>query len=244
LQSRRTAQWGAAAAACVVLALAIAFVARRQAQRNRLLASRNRVLRIQAEHDPLTGLANRAHLRTRQLARGSRFEGALFLVDVDHFKDINDRHGHAAGDAVLVEIARRLERVLRDRDLVVRWGGEEFLVVVDAMPADEAVVLARRLMKAFAGSPIVVDGQPIAVTASIGFAVFPLAGKPQGVGFDGAFALVDAAMYHSKAQGRACATRIASVDAHLPLEQATLPTSLAGGAILEVHRPAEEFAPA
>jgi diguanylate cyclase (GGDEF)-like protein len=244
LQSRRTARWSAAAVACVVLALAIAFIARRQVQRNRLLASRNRALRIQAEHDPLTGLANRAHLRTRQLARGSRFEGALFLIDVDHFKDINDRHGHAAGDAVLVDIARRLERVLRDRDLVVRWGGEEFLVIVDTMPADEAVVLARRLMKAFAANPVVVDGQAIAVTASIGFAVFPLAGKAHGVGFDAAFALVDAAMYHSKAQGRACATRIASVDARLSLEQATLPTSLAGGAILEVHRPAEELSPA
>ena len=244
LQSRRTAQWSGAAVACVVLALAIAFMARRQVQRNRLLARRNRALRIQAEHDPLTGLANRAHLRTRLSARGARHEGALFLVDVDHFKEINDRHGHAVGDAVLVAIARRLEGVLRERDLVVRWGGEEFLVVVDAMPADEAVALARRLMKAFADSPIVVEGQSIAVSASIGFAVFPVAGKSHGVGFEAAFALVDAAMYHSKSQGRACATRVVSVDAGLQLEQTTLPTSLAGGAILEVHRPAEELVPA
>jgi len=244
LQSRRTAQWSGAAVACVVLALAIAFVARRQVQRNRLLASRNRALRIQAEHDPLTGLANRTHLRTRVAAAGARFEGTLFLIDADHFKDINDRHGHAAGDAVLVAIARRLEGVLRERDLVVRWGGEEFLVMVGAMPPDEAVVLAQRLMKAFADSPVVVEGQSIALSASIGFAVFPLAGRSPAVGFDAAFALVDAAMYHSKSQGRACATRIVSIDAQLPLDQTTLPTSLAGGAILEVHRPAEELAPA
>jgi len=243
LAARRTAQWGAAAVACVVLALAIAFIARRQMQRNQLLTTRNRALRIQAEHDALTGLANRAHLRTRLGLRASHFEGALFLIDVDHFKDINDRHGHAAGDAVLVAVARRLEGVLRDRDLVVRWGGEEFLVMVDTMPAAEAVVLAQRLMRAFVASPIVVEGQPIDVSASIGFALFPLAGRTS-VTFDAAFALVDAAMYHSKSQGRACATRIASVDPQLSLDHATLTTALAGGAILEVHRPAEELAPA
>ena len=115
--------------------------------------------------------------------------------------------------------------------------------MVDAMPAAEAVVLAHRLMKSFTATPVVVEGLPIAVTASIGFVVFPLEGK-ESVTFDAAFALVDAAMYHSKAQGRACATRIASIDPQLPLDQATLTTSLAGGAILEVHRPAEEFAPA
>jgi len=243
LQARRSAQWGGAALACIVLALAIAFIARRQMQRNHQLTSRNRALRIQAEHDPLTGLANRAHLRTRLGLRATHFEGALFLIDVDHFKDINDRHGHAAGDAVLVAVARRLEAVLRERDLVARWGGEEFLVMVDTMPAAEAVVLAQRLMKSFSASPVVVDGQPIAVSASIGFAVFPLAGKASAT-FDAAFALVDAAMYHSKAEGRGCATRIQSVDPHLPLEQAALASGLADRAILEVHRPAEELAPA
>jgi len=243
LQARRSAQWGGAAMACVVLALAIAFIARRQMQRNQLLTRRNRALRIQAEHDPLTGLANRAHLCTRLGLRASRFEGALFLIDVDHFKDINDRRGHAAGDAVLVAIARRLEGVLRDRDLVARWGGEEFLVMVDTMPAAEAVVLVQRLMKSFTASPVVVEGQAIAVSASIGFAVFPLAGKTT-LSFDAAFALVDAAMYHSKATGRGCATRILSVDPQLPLEQAALANGLADRAILEIHRPAEEFAPA
>jgi len=115
--------------------------------------------------------------------------------------------------------------------------------MVDTIPAAEAVVLAQRLMKSFVASPVVVDGLPIAVSASIGFAVFPLAGKAT-VTFDAAFALVDAAMYHSKAEGRACATRIESVDPHLPLEQAALASGLADRAILEVHRPAEELAPA
>jgi predicted signal transduction protein with EAL and GGDEF domain len=94
-----------------------------------------------------------------------------------------------------------------------------------------------------------VDGQAIPVSASIGFAVFPLAGTSGGETFDAAFALVDAAMYHSKAQGRDCATRVLSVDPRLSLEPSSLPTALAeaaqaGHAVLEVHRPAEEFAPA
>ena len=92
----------------------IALVARRQIQRNRQLAHRNDALLMQVEHDPLTGLANRAHLQARVAeTAGDLFEGALFLIDADHFKDINDRHGHAAGDTVLVAIARRLEGVLR-----------------------------------------------------------------------------------------------------------------------------------
>jgi diguanylate cyclase (GGDEF)-like protein len=250
LQARRAAQWSGAVAACTLLALVIALIARRQAERNRQLASRNDVLRKQVEHDPLTGLANRAHLQARVADRaGERFEGALFLIDVDHFKVINDRHGHAAGDSVLVAIARRLEDVLRERDVVVRWGGEEFLVMVDTLPVAEAVALAQRLMKAFVDAPVDVDGQAIGVSASIGFAVFPLAGTVPGHGFELAFALVDAAMYHSKRAGRACATCILSLDPAVPLEVASLPATLAqaaagGRAILEVHRPAEMVSPA
>jgi len=242
LQARRLAEWGGAAVACVLLALAIALIARRQAARNRQLETHNDLLMMRVEQDPLTGLANRACLRARVAqASGDLFEGALFLIDIDHFKEINDRHGHAAGDSVLVEIARRLERVLRERDLVVRWGGEEFLVMVDSMPMSEAVALASRLMKAFVQAPVAADGRTIAVSASIGFAVFPLAGPGPGHAFDTAFALVDAAMYHAKAQGRGCATCIVSLDPALPLDQSSLPATLAqaaadGRATLEVHR--------
>jgi diguanylate cyclase (GGDEF)-like protein len=250
VQARRVAEWSGAAVACVLLALMVAFVARRQIERNRQLAHRNDALLLQVEHDPLTGLANRAHLQARVAeSAGDLFEGALFLIDVDHFKDINDRHGHAVGDRVLVAIARRLEAVLRERDLVVRWGGEEFLVMVDTMPVSEAVLLSQRLMKAFVEAPVVVDGQAIAISASIGFAVFPLIGTSPGHAFETAFALVDAAMYHSKNQGRDCATCIRSVDAQVPLEPSALQKALAqaaveGRAILEVHRPAEAVSPA
>ena len=248
VQARRAAEWSAAAIACVLLALVIALVARRQIERNRQLAHRNDALMLQVEHDPLTGLANRAHLQSRVAeSAGDLFEGALFLIDVDHFKDINDRHGHAAGDSVLVAIARRLEGVLRERDLVVRWGGEEFLVMVDTMPVTEAVLLSQRLMRAFVAEPVIVDGRAIAVSASIGFAVFPLIGTSPGHDFDTAFALVDAAMYHSKNRGRDCATCIRALDASVPLEPSTLQATLAraaadGRAVLEVHRPAEPVA--
>ena len=249
LQARRAGQWSIAAAIGVLLALAVGFIARRQITRNRQLASRNDALLLQVEHDPLTGLANRAHLQARVAAAGPQFEGALFLIDADHFKSINDRYGHAAGDSVLVAIARRLEAQLRERDLVVRWGGEEFLVMVEPMPVPEAVALAQRLMNAFVESPVVVDGLEIAISASIGFAVFPLAGAAPGLAFDTAFALVDAAMYHSKNQGRDCATCIRSLDPALPLEVSSLQATLAqaasdGRAILEVHRPAEKVSAA
>jgi diguanylate cyclase (GGDEF)-like protein len=230
-QARKLQQWGAAAAACILLALVVAFVARRQAARNRQLASRNDALRTQAEHDALTGLANRAHLQPRLDAAGdTAFCGALFMIDIDRFKDINDHHGHAAGDAVLVDVARRLETVLRDGDLVVRWGGEEFLVLVDTMPVAEANALAQRLLKAFSDKPVMVEGRAIAVTASIGFAVFPLAGARPGHGFDQAFALVDAAMFHSKKQGRDCATCITALDATIALDLPSLPATLAQAA--------------
>ena len=249
LQAQRAARWSGVAVAGVMLALAIGFVARRQIARNRQLASRNDALRLQVEHDPLTGLANRAHLQARVTAAGAPFEGALFLIDADHFKAINDRYGHAAGDSVLVAIARRLEAVLRERDVVVRWGGEEFLVMVETMPVAEAVVLAQRLMHAFVDSPVVADGQEIAISASIGFAVFPLHGAPPGLAFDTAFALVDAAMYHSKKQGRDCATCIRALDPALPLDISSLPATLAqaatdGRAILDVHRPTEALSAA
>ena len=250
VQARRVAQWGGAAVACIALALAIAFVARRQMARNRLLATHNDLLMMQVEHDPLTGLANRAHLQARVAeSAGDLFEGALFLIDIDHFKEINDRHGHAAGDHVLIEIARRLEGVLRERDLVVRWGGEEFLVMVGTMPVAEAVAMSQRLMKAFVDAPVRVDGHAIDVSASIGFAVFPLLGTAPGHAFDTAFALVDAAMYHSKNEGRDCATCIVSLDPTLPLDATSLPATLTravadGRAILEVHRPAQSVMPA
>ncbi len=148
---------------------------------------------------------------------GPGLEGTLYLLDVDHFKQINDQCGHAGGDTVLVEIARRLRHVLRDDDLIVRWGGEEFLVLVRPLPQAEAEALAQRLLCALADAPVLHDGRPVPVSASIGFGLFPLRTfAPQGdldVNWERAISLVDTAMYMAKAHGRNGACSILRVDA-------------------------------
>ncbi|MFL6700147.1 MAG: GGDEF domain-containing protein, partial [Vitreoscilla sp.] len=143
--------------------------------------------------------------------------GTLYLLDVDHFKQINDQCGHAGGDTVLVEIARRLRQVLRDDDLIVRWGGEEFLVLVRPLPQAEAEALAQRLLAALADAPVLHEGRPVPVSASIGFGLFPLSTfTPPAeleVNWERAISLVDTAMYMAKAHGRNGACSIVRVAA-------------------------------
>ena len=207
-------QWTAAGLASTLLLAVVGVLARRLRVRNQLLKASNEQLRLQAEIDPLTGLSNRHHLQAVMAERPGRgLEGTLYLLDVDHFKQINDRCGHAGGDTVLVEIARRLRQVLRDDDLVVRWGGEEFLVLVRPLPQAEAEALAQRLLCALADAPVLHEGQPVAVSASIGFGLFPMRtstpGSDLAVNWERAISLVDTAMYMAKAHGRngACAFR-------------------------------------
>ncbi|MFL6696060.1 MAG: diguanylate cyclase domain-containing protein, partial [Vitreoscilla sp.] len=153
-------QWTAGGIACLLLLVVVAVLARRLRVRNRMLSDSNEQLRIQAEIDPLTGLSNRHHLQAVMAQRPGRgLEGTLYLLDVDHFKQINDQCGHAGGDTVLVEIARRLRQVLRDDDLIVRWGGEEFLVLVRPLPQAEAEALAQRLLAALADAPVLHEGR-------------------------------------------------------------------------------------
>ena len=117
---------------------------------NRQLAQANAQLAQLSESDALTGLANRRGFQAAMQA-APRIEGSMMLVDIDHFKRINDRWGHAAGDVVLVEVARRLRAALRDEDLIVRWGGEEFLLWLPVVSRDEAEVMAERILAALAG---------------------------------------------------------------------------------------------
>ncbi|MFX7853744.1 GGDEF domain-containing protein, partial [Acinetobacter baumannii] len=97
--------------------------------------------------------------------------------DIDHFKNVNDWHGHAAGDAVIVEVARRIRAAVRDTDLVVRWGGEEFLVFSPELPGTDLALMADRILRGIGGEPIMTGEGPLRVTASIGFASFPLGGS-------------------------------------------------------------------
>jgi diguanylate cyclase (GGDEF)-like protein len=138
----------------------------------------------------------------RQLADDGKFSGTVYLIDIDHFKRINDRHGHGVGDAVLVEVARRLRETLREEDMIVRWGGEEFLVVVQALAPEQIDALAQRMLGELDRAPVAVGKRRVPVSASIGFATFPIGPAMLRVTWERAINLVDTAMYLAKAHGR------------------------------------------
>jgi diguanylate cyclase (GGDEF)-like protein len=206
----------AAALMLVATALALLLVCRVR-ETNRRLAASQASLRVASERDPLTLLANRRHLHVlmdtaRRDATG--FTGALLMVDIDHFKHVNDGHGHAAGDLVLVEVARRLLAAVREDDLVVRWGGEEFLIVAARLDTEQTDQLAARILASVGDTPVAVDGQPLRVTTSIGYACYPL--PPHGVPlpWEQAINLADMALYSAKSQGRNRAVGLVSAAAH------------------------------
>ncbi|MFL6709650.1 MAG: diguanylate cyclase [Massilia sp.] len=128
----------------------------------------------------------------------------FFMVDLDHFKDVNDRHGHAAGDAVLVQMQERLREVFRESDYLVRWGGEEFLVLARATRRDEARVVAERIRHAVADREFVLpDGERLQKTCSIGFACFPFVPTaPRLLSWSEVVELADQALYLAKHGGR------------------------------------------
>ena len=124
-------------------------------------AASEHALRTQSERDPLTNLSSRRHLLAVMARHAEReFQGALLMLDLDHFKRINDEHGHAAGDAVIIETARRIEQVVRGSDLVVRWGGEEFLIFAPELDPAALQHLAERLLRAIGSRPIATEAGP------------------------------------------------------------------------------------
>jgi two-component system, cell cycle response regulator len=159
-------------------------------------------LRFQATHDVLTGIWNRRallDLLQRELERASRGDGStgLLMLDLDHFKQINDVHGHLAGDAVLREVARRVLQMIRSYDFVGRYGGEEFLVVLPGCDRVQSLQTAERIRVAVAAAPIVINGLQIPVTTSIGVtAVAAEACEKQ------LLAVADAALYRAESEGR------------------------------------------
>jgi len=171
--------------------------------RERLLSERRERLRRESEQDPLTGLGNRRAFEARmQALPPDAPPGALLLLDVDHFKRINDRHGHAAGDVVLVEVARRILACLRREDLVVRWGGEEFLVHVAGMDGARALGLARRILERIAGDPVETANGSLQVTASLGLCMDRLPSCPVQLNWEERLRLADLALYAAKSRGR------------------------------------------
>jgi diguanylate cyclase (GGDEF)-like protein len=157
----------------------------------------------QANRDPLTGLYNRRYLTTalqREIDACAR-EGAtlaLLLIDLDLFKQINDRHGHAAGDDVLCQISALLLQSMRPSDICCRYGGEEFLLVLPGMGLQTAVERAQALRQQVAERRWLADGQPIGVTLSVGVACAHNARVAPAALID----LADRALYQAKAEGR------------------------------------------
>lgn len=155
--------------------------------------------------DSLTGLSNRrrfvpAARRELDLAQRHQQSLAVVLLDVDHFKAINDAFGHLQGDAVLVEVARRCQRALRATDLLARWGGEEFIMLLPNTPLPQARQLAERVREAIVCDPrIRIDGQEVQVTASLGAAGIA---PGQTLSLDELIQRADMALYQAKSAGR------------------------------------------
>lgn len=162
-----------------------------------------RTLRLTAEQDALTGVLNRRgffkHVQalSRPSVHGAPSQ-ALMMLDIDHFKAINDQYGHQVGDTVLREIVQRMSLVLRDHDLIARYGGEEFVVL---LPGADAVLLrsvAERIRAEVEAQPIVVDGQSIGLTISIGACCASTALD----NIEASIAAADIALYTAKREGR------------------------------------------
>jgi diguanylate cyclase (GGDEF)-like protein len=158
-----------------------------------------------ARTDALTGLFNRMHfgeVLEQTLAAADRFNQpvSLVLVDVDHFKQVNDRWGHDAGDVVLRHVARILKEGVRDIDVCVRYGGEEIAILMSQTDAGRATEVAERLRTRLAETIVHHAGAEIAVTASFGVATYPAAVTAR----DKFFPAADAALYRAKRDGRNC----------------------------------------
>jgi diguanylate cyclase (GGDEF)-like protein len=209
LDNRRLQQriWWLLAVVTALIAAIVGILYNKVRNANAQLHEKNQELKQQSVRDPLTGLYNRRHFQdfmrgfTPQEQRGD-VVSALFLLDVDHFKQINDSHGHAAGDAVLKMIATALQDILRETDMIVRWGGEEFLAFLPGISRSGLEDIARRVLTGIAGRSVDHQGQKLSVNVSIGFSPFPLAPGGQLLTWERSVNLVDMALYLAKSHGR------------------------------------------
>lgn len=187
----------------ISLALLAWFMVTGRARALRLAAGMTEELRHMAQHDPLTGLPNRALFSDRlenELARARRQGGhfALIFLDLDRFKPINDNYGHAVGDRLLQQVARRLKDVVRASDTVGRIGGDEFVVLMPMIAeAEAASVLAEKLRQVIA-RPFKLDGRDLTISCSLGVALYPDDGTDEIMLTNRA----DEAMYRAKESGR------------------------------------------
>ena len=203
--------WWLLVALVAMALLVLALLMRRVRGRNRQLEKNNSALQYDNVRDPLTGLYNRRHFQEilRDYLPDTKFDdagvdpvGALFVLDLDHFKQVNDTHGHAAGDAVLKTISLRLQEILRETDMIFRWGGEEFLAFLPKLPQREMDEVARRILRGIAITQITFQTQVLQVKISIGYVPFPLRIRGENLSWERMIHLVDMALYLAKSQGR------------------------------------------
>lgn len=192
----------------------------------------NVVLQEASLTDPLTGLRNRRYFSaTIEADVGQAMRShtdkhdphtrdlVFYLIDADNFKEVNDRFGHDVGDRVLVEMARRLSSSIRHSDVLVRWGGEEFLIVSRYTDRNEAELLARRVLAAVADTPFQLggSGQTIYRTCSLGWAAFPwFVENPRAVSYEEVLTLADRALNRAKRSGKNCAVGMMPASGKVP----------------------------
>ena len=204
--------WWLLAVTFALAALVVGLLYRKVRRANVELEERNLRLKRQSALDPLTALYNRRHFQEfmdhcgneRRTGEGDTV-GAIFLLDVDHFKSINDTLGHEAGDAVLMMVADNLRLALRETDMIVRWGGEEFLAFLPAVARDGLDEVALRILRGIPAQPFEVQGVSVPVTVSVGFAPFPLPYGASALTWERVVNIADMALYQAKAHGRNCA---------------------------------------
>lgn len=186
------------------------------------LADKSRALEEASLADPLTGLRNRRFfdqhiqadiddcLRYHDANRHGEIPSddikgmVFFLIDIDNFKQVNDLQGHAAGDAVLVEVSKRLRHVFREADYLIRWGGEEFLIITRSTAPEDAHLLAERVRSHIVDNHFDLgDGVTLTKSCSIGFACFPfIPHAPRALGWHEIVEIADIALYAAKSAGR------------------------------------------
>ncbi|MGE5099541.1 MAG: GGDEF domain-containing protein, partial [Deltaproteobacteria bacterium] len=212
--SERALQRDIAAAVAILIAVIGFFMYRRRVERTRLAEALSVT-------DALTGLWNRRYVqqtiqmevaaslgRHRVAARVGRAvddaDVIFVMIDLDHFKRVNDQFGHTVGDQLLIQLGTVLKTTCRDSDMVVRWGGDEFLIVARFTNRYQGAATAERLRQAIDRHVTTLpDGRTIRVTASIGFAAFPFDLRaPESLTWDGAIALADQAAFVAKRDGR------------------------------------------
>ncbi|PQO99960.1 hypothetical protein C5614_07870 [Massilia phosphatilytica] len=254
--------WALLAAITLAAAVVIALLYRRVAKANKSLQQKNEQLFLQSTRDSLTGLFNRHYFyeqvvphHHRKAGPGSerragaegRTGGVFLLMDVDRFKSINDTLGHGAGDVVLKNVAARLGATLREQDVLVRWGGEEFLAYLPGIGADEARQVCARVLAAVGGTPIVLEDRALAVTISIGFCPKSLDAGNVDPDWEQLVHLADLCLYAAKTGGRNQAVGIGDADVLAPdvtaAADANLQQAAAGGLLTLVNVPGPGQAP-